>query len=76
MRYKNIPHFETEDQAWAWMEREVDDDCVDNHRLAYLDDSTAMAQYEKDKSEGCCGSFDHEVQIGNRSAMIGCNYGH
>lgn len=76
MSDKNIPHFETETDAWVWMEKEVDDGCVDNYRLCYLDDDISIAQYDEKKSEGCCGFFDRQVRIGNRCAMIGCNYGH
>lgn len=55
---------------------EADDPCVDNGRLAYLDDPISMKEYEKKKAEGCCGFIDEEIVIGGRNAIIGCNYGH
>ena len=70
------PRFDNEEQAREWMEKKVDDSCIDNHRFAYLDDATGMAKYQIQKSDGCCGDFDEEVIIGGRLATIGCNYGH
>lgn len=62
--------------AYRWLEREVGDDCVDNYRLAYLDDTEALKTYEQLRQEGCRGEFDTTVTINGRKAKIGCNYGH
>jgi hypothetical protein len=76
MRRRDEMNFDTMEEAFEWMEREVDDPCVDNARFAYEDDATAMAVYESQKWNGCCGSFDEEIVVGGRKAYIGCNYGH
>lgn len=72
----DIPDFESKDAAFAWMEEQVDDPCVDNYRFAFEDDTQAMAEYRDIESNGCCGSFDREITIAGKPAMIGCNYGH
>lgn len=71
-----IMKFDTEQEAFDWMYETVDDGCIDNTRLAYKDDDKAVALYEEAVEEGCCGSFDTEVIIAGRPAMIGCNFGH
>lgn len=68
--------FETKEDAFDWMEQEVDDSCIDNHRFAYLDEENDMITYDNIQSTGCCGFFDMEVIVDGKSAMIGCNYGH
>jgi hypothetical protein len=68
--------FDTVEEAEEWMENEVDDPCVDNYRFAYVDDDVAMQIYSELAGEGCCGSFDEEIIVGGRAAMVGCNYGH
>jgi hypothetical protein len=68
--------FNTQEESEAWMEAEVNDACVDNHRFAYLDDAAGMLEYEKQKLQGCCGFFDEQISIAGRMASIGCNYGH
>lgn len=71
-----LPKFETEEDAWAWMYEQIDDPCVDNERLAYDDDPEMMREYFSQEENGCCGSFDAEVVINGQEANIGCNYGH
>ena len=68
--------FKTLDDAAEWMERQVDDSCVDNHRFAFLDDAAEMDKYKNAIEAGCCGFFDEEFVIAGRKATIGCNYGH
>lgn len=68
--------FSNQEEAFSWMHIQVDDDFIDNNRLAYLDDAEGMAMFEKQELDGCCGSFSAEVVIDGRSALIGCNYGH
>ncbi len=62
--------------AQNWMLDSVDDQYADNDRFAFLDDPAAMFSYGVRKDQGCCGSFDAEVTVGGRKAVIGCNYGH
>lgn len=54
----------------------MDEDFVDNHRVALSDDPDMMWDYEQAKMEGCCGSFDHEVVVDGCKVWIGFNYGH
>lgn len=76
IEFVEIERFDTEDEAMAWMDAEVNDPCIDNHRVGYFDNPKSLKEYERAEAEGCCGSFDHIVFIGNRRAKIGCNYGH
>lgn len=69
-------NFDTEAEAWAWLEGAIDDHCVDNHRLAWVGDEASEAAYEAAQAQGCCGSADYLVTIAGRQARIGCNYGH
>lgn len=68
--------FTSKEEAESWMKDKVDDPCVDNYRFAYLDDNAALAAYERQRQEGCCGEFDEEIIVNGRKATIGCNYGH
>ena len=68
--------FKTKEDAFDWMEVQVDDPCVDNYRFAYLDDENEMITYENLQATGCCGFFDVEIMVDGRLATIGCNYGH
>ena len=72
----NLPSFQSEADAFDWMEEQVDDPCQDNERFAYQDDEVAMANYDHKQSTGCCGFFDARIIIDGRPALIGCNYGH
>ena len=40
---------------WLFNEEMVDEDCVDNFRFAFKDDTTAMKKYREDQESGCCG---------------------
>lgn len=60
--------------AQEWMVAEVDDECIDNYRFAWLDES--QAEYDAAYENGCCGCFDSTITINGRWATIGCNYGH
>lgn len=75
-RRETIPNFPSYKEALQWMEAQVDDPYIDNHRFAYHDDEPAMKQYRKIKSTGCCGSFNAKIMVRRRIASIGCNYGH
>jgi hypothetical protein len=68
--------FATAEQAWDWLASAVDDPCIDNTRLAYLDDPYAVLGYRLQQQDGCCGCYDAAVTIAGRPALIGCNYGH
>jgi hypothetical protein len=63
-------------EAKTWMESEVDDTCIDNYRFAYSGDVNGVKNYERQRSKGCCGSFDISIKVKGRIAFIGCNYGH
>jgi len=63
-------------RAFTWLNKVVDDGCVDNYRFAYLNDKRSIEEYAKQVKEGCCGFIDCSVRIGLRRALIGCNYGH
>lgn len=73
---KEPPSFKSELEATGWMYDFVDDDFVDLERFAFVDDEFAMKRYNRTKLEGCCKSFDAEISINGRAAMIGCHYGH
>lgn len=71
----DVRRFESEAAAFEWMEREADDPCIDNYRVKYHD-QVDNQEYQDAVANGCCGSFDTVVMIGDRLATIGCNYGH
>jgi len=68
--------FATQEEALEWMERHVDDHCIDNRRFAYLNDEAALDKYQRARDEGCCGIFDTIIEVNGQRAKIGCNYGH
>lgn len=70
------PVFADQEAAFAWLHERVDDPCVDNHRIAPLDDLVAMTGYSDQRDEGCCGFADYHVYVGERLHALGCNYGH
>lgn len=76
MSQQVLPTFATREEAEEWMEREVDDPCVDCERFAYVDDPVAFVEYYHIQEQGCCGFFDADIIVGGRRAMLGCNYGH
>jgi hypothetical protein len=65
-----------QDARNAFADLVADEDYRDNFRLAYADDESAMAEYERQSRDGCCGSADVEFMVGGRLLLIGCNYGH
>ncbi len=71
-----MKEFATPEEAFEWLNREIDDPCVDNMRFAYVDDPAAVAKYQAAQEDGCCGFADYTVSIDGRQAWIGCNYGH
>lgn len=53
-------------------------DCVDNERIAMVDDLEQVVAYDAIRENGCCGSLD-ELYIDSETGMtfmVGCNYGH
>lgn len=76
MNVSLIPTFSNQEDAMDWMEEQVDDHCIDNHRFTFNDDQTGVEIYEVLRGAGCCGSFDTNIIIDGREATIGCNYGH
>jgi hypothetical protein len=71
-----MPEFATVEEAYEWMEAEVDDPCIDNHRFCFLNVGEQVAEFEAVAAQGCCGSFEKDVLINGIPARIGCNYGH
>lgn len=70
------PHFANKQDAVNWMYEMVDDPCVDNDRFAFEHDEKAMSDYGWLRDNGCCGSFDANIIVDDKLAVIGCNYGH
>lgn len=68
--------FATPAEAQEWAREMVDNDCVDNERFAFLDDEDAVGQFRVQSEDGCCGSFEREVVVAGRRALVGLNYGH
>lgn len=71
-----LPEFETAEDAAAWAHEQEDDGCHNNDRFAFVDDAEAMARFREAESKGCCGSFEADVIVGGRRAVVGYNYGH
>jgi hypothetical protein len=72
----DLPSFDSREAAQEWMETTLGEDCMDNYRFAYVDDAAAMTSYAEQSAQGCCGSFDKDIIVAGRLAMIGCNFGH
>ena len=68
--------FDTLQEAFEWMEQEVDDPCIDNFRSTPTNDDDGMIKYDQLRNSGCCGSFDTYTTIADKEYIIGCNYGH
>lgn len=59
------------------VEEELRDlDCADNIRICVKGDEQGELLYEWAYNSGCCGVFEKEVVVGNKTYKIGCNYGH
>lgn len=71
-----MKEFSSKEEAFDWLEVQVDDPCTDNFRFAYIDDEDAMFHYQNQVDDGCCGSCDVDVLVAGKVAKIGCNYGH
>lgn len=71
-----IKDFDTEADAFDWLEDQVNDPYTDNFRFAFKDNEAQMEIYAHRQRTGCCGSADVEITIGGKPAIIGCNYGH
>jgi hypothetical protein len=71
-----LPTFYGEADAKVWMEGMVNDPCINNERFAYIEDHIALVEYYDRQEQGCCGSFDADIIVDGRLAIIGCNYGH
>ena len=76
-RLRTLERVSDVSEAWkVFYEKLGDEDYIDNHRSCFMDDPSQIAQYEKIESDGCCGSFDMSVLIGDVEFRMGCNYGH
>lgn len=73
-----MKNFNSEKLASEWMYNEavIDEEYIDNYRFAFKDQHWSMSAYDKACAEGCCGSFDEEIMVSGRLAIIGCNFGH
>lgn len=71
-----VEYFPNLETALLWMRNEVDDPCIDNERVADVENPYAVKNYFEHRRDGCCGSFDEAVQIAEEIFLIGCNYGH
>ncbi len=60
------------------LEKEVDESCMDNYRVANIRKSCQMKRYKRTYKHGCCGFFDEKrvCPIDGNTYLIGCNYGH
>lgn len=76
MNVSKVPSFNTEEEAFDWMYVLVSASCFDNERFCFSDDPEAVQQYEQQRCDGCCGSFDTVIKVDGREATIGCNYSH
>ena len=70
------PTFKTKEDAYVWLDDQVDDPCIDNYRFAFKDDEAMMKIYDEQAEGGCCGIADYNVIVDGREATVGCNYGH
>lgn len=65
---------------WAFnrINKEIDDLCKDNFRIARLGDRKAIKRYRQQQDNGCCGFFDIICMCpwDLKKYKIGCNYGH
>lgn len=68
--------FNTIEEAISWMYDHVEDSCVDNVRVAKVNNPIELAKYDAQKNKGCCGSYDTKVMVRGKKYYIGCNYGH
>lgn len=51
-------------------------DCADNFRFARVGNEDEEFAFNRAIEDGCCGSFNQKLMIGDFEYMIGCNYGH
>lgn len=71
--------FDTREEAIEWMVEMLHDDeeyCIDNVRFAFVDDAQMVAAFDEAEHSGCCACFNSKIMVGNREAIVGCNYGH
>lgn len=65
-------------QAW-WDKQDKDSDffeCTDNERFAIKGNKQQEEQYNIIKNQGCCGSMDVEIVVGDDILLYGFNFGH
>ena len=51
-------------------------DCVDNLRVACINNEIEVMSYYAQKRTGCCGFYDDAIFEGDRWFLVGFNYGH
>jgi hypothetical protein len=51
-------------------------ECADNFRYARASMPEEIASYKRLEAEGCCGSFDEEINVTQEVIKVGFNYGH
>ena len=66
-----------EQEAINQWEQSGEWDCVDNHRIARLDNPEELELYSQAQAEGCCGSEDVELTTQDGTKFLyGFNHGH
>lgn len=67
--------FDTISEALKWLVRKTRCD-IENQRFAFQDNVDEMKIYHEKRSQGCLCSFDYEVLVGGKPAMVGCHRKH
>ena len=57
-------------------EKEINDLCIDNRRVARVGHRPSMRKFRKQRKAGCCGCFERIAHGPDGEYMIGFNYGH
>jgi hypothetical protein len=56
--------------------KDIGDGCVDNERIADIDNTLDMLYYIFRRNLGCCGEYEDVVKVDGTHYRIGFNYGH
>ena len=55
---------------------EFEYDCADNYRYAEIGNKDEEETFKIICENGCCGSYESEIEFENKIYKIGFNYGH
>lgn len=90
-RFLRRQRYRNDHPSWSWEQAYASDepairaalydrmkgcDCVDNVRVADKSRPHHVRRYRAQKERGCCGRSDTTVQVGDKTYLIGFNYGH